>query len=186
MKYDLPSDLSKWDENCMKVFIETNSVQFRIFAGRYIDDSDAIDDFLQEAYIKLWTHRKSIGEVKSLRNYFYTLLYHTILDRQPYSLPHNTSIDSPEIQEIASDSSLFHHIVEVESAQLIAEALKKLSGQSKKILLMSMDGKNMQEIAQELSLSINTVKTLKYRALKRLSNMLSKEDFLLFLLLLNF
>lgn len=184
MKYELPTDLSSWDENCMKVFIETNSAKFRAFASRYIDDPDAIDDFLQEAYIRLWTHRKSIGEVKSLRNYFYSLLYHIILDKHPYSSPRCTSLEAPEIQEIASDTSLFHHIVEVESAQIIADALKKLSGQSKQILLMSMDGKSMPEIAEELKLSINTVKTVKYRALKRLSNMLSKEDFLLLLLLL--
>ena len=82
MENELPSDLSIWDERCMKIFIETNSALFRVFASRYVKDIDIIDDFLQEAYIKLWTHRKSIGEVKSLRNYFYTLLYHTILDKQ--------------------------------------------------------------------------------------------------------
>lgn len=49
---------------------------------------------------------------------------------------------------------------------------------------MSMEGKSIPEIAQELDLSINTVKTVKYRALKRLSSLLSKEDFLLLLLLL--
>lgn len=72
----------------------------------------------------------------------------------------------------------------MESAQLITEALKKLSKQSNQVLLMSMEGKSIPEIAQELDLSINTVKTVKYRALKRLSSLLSKEDFLLLLLLL--
>lgn len=116
MENELPSDLSIWDERCMKIFIETNSALFRVFASRYVKDIDIIDDFLQEAYIKLWTHRKSIGEVKSLRNYFYTLLYHTILDKQASTPMHKVSIESPEIQEIPSDSSLFHHIVEMESA----------------------------------------------------------------------
>lgn len=63
MENELPSDLSIWDERCMKIFIETNSALFRVFASRYVKDIDIIDDFLQEAYIKLWTHRKSIGEV---------------------------------------------------------------------------------------------------------------------------
>lgn len=49
---------------------------------------------------------------------------------------------------------------------------------------MSMEGKSIPEIAQELDLSINTAKTVKCRALKRLSSLLSKEDFLLLLLLL--
>lgn len=95
MENELPSDLSIWDERCMKIFIETNSALFRVFASRYVKDIDIIDDFLQEAYIKLWTHRKSIGEVKSLRNYFYTLLYHTILDKQASTPMHKVSIEFP-------------------------------------------------------------------------------------------
>ncbi len=53
MENELPSDLSIWDERCMKIFIETNSALFRVFASRYVKDIDIIDDFLQEAYIKL-------------------------------------------------------------------------------------------------------------------------------------
>lgn len=184
MGNELPSDLSIWDESCMKRFIETNSALFHAFASRYVKDNSLIDDFLQEAYIKLWTYRKSIGRVESLRNYFYTLLYHTILDKQQYVSDPNLPIESLHTNEIPLDSSLFHRIVETESAQLIAEALKKLSKQSNQIILMSMEGKTMPEIAQELNLSINTVKTVKYRALKRLSGLLSKEDFLYLLFLL--
>lgn len=184
MENELPSDLSIWDEHCMKRFIEANSALFHAFASRYVKDTSLIDDFLQEAYIKLWTYRKSIGEVKSVRNYFYTLLYRTILDKQQYVSELDLPIESLDTHDIPSDSSLFRHIVEAESAQLIADALKKLSKQSNQIILMSMEGKTMPEIAQKLNLSINTVKTVKYRALKRLSSLLSKDDFLLLLLLL--
>lgn len=142
MENELPSDLSIWDERCMKIFIETNSALFRVFASRYVKDIDIIDDFLQEAYIKLWTHRKSIGEVKSLRNYFYTLLYHTILDKQASTPTHKVSIESPEIQEIPSDSSLFHHTY-CGNGKCPAHhrGIKKLSKQSNQVLLMSMEGK---------------------------------------------
>ena len=38
MENELPSDLSIWDERCMKIFIETNSALFRVFASRYVKD----------------------------------------------------------------------------------------------------------------------------------------------------
>ena len=41
----------------------------------------------------------------------------------------------------------------------------------------------MPEIADALGVSLNTVRTVKYRALERLSTLLSREDFLLLLLL---
>ena len=43
---------------------------------------------------------------------------------------------------------------------------------------------SLPEIADALGLSLNTVRTVKYRALKRLSDLLSKDDFLLLLFLL--
>ncbi len=51
---------------------------------------------------------------------------------------------------------------------------------------MTMKGNNMNEIAETLHITINTVKTVKYRALKHLSELLSKEDFLLFLFFIHF
>lgn len=182
---NLPKDISLWDEECMQRFIEENSVMFHAFAGRYVDDTDTIDDFLQEAYIRLWTHRSTIGKVNSLRNYFFTLLHHIIIDKQSYLPRRDSSLDEKEVQEMTADSSLFGQIIETESSYLIAEALKKLSPQSRQIILLSIDGQSMPQIAELLHISVNTVKTVKYRALKRLSELLSKEDFLLLLFLLN-
>ena len=55
----------------MSAFIQENAAVFRVFASRYIHDTDVIDDILQEAYIKLWTNRAKIGVVTSPRNYFF-------------------------------------------------------------------------------------------------------------------
>lgn len=185
MRRELPADISVWNEECMQMFIEENSAMFRAFAGRYVADSDTIDDFLQEAYIRLWTHRAAIGKVDSLRNYFFTLLHHIIIDKQSYLPRQGTPIDEKEVQELVSDTSLFGNIIEAESSRLIAEALRKLSPQSRQVILLSLEGQSMAQIADKLSVTVNTVKTVKYRALKRLSEFLSKEDFLLLLFLLN-
>ena len=70
----MEKDISSWTENDMEEFIKVNSSMFHAFASRYVDDAEIIDDFLQEAYIKLWTHRKTIGKVSSPRNYFFTIM----------------------------------------------------------------------------------------------------------------
>ena len=184
MNRKLPADISLWDEECMRIFIEDNSAMFRVFASRYVADPDAIDDFLQEAYIRLWTHRAAIGQVASLRNYFFTLLHH-IMDKQSYLSRKDIPIDEKEVQELPSDTSLFGNIIEAESSCLIAEALKKLSSQSRQVILLSLEGQSIAQIADELHVTVNTVKTVKYRALKRLSELLSKEDFLLLFFLLD-
>ena len=185
MSTDLPADLSLWDERCMRQFIEANSAVFRVFASRYVEDPDAIDDFLQEAYIRLWTYRRTAGRVKSLRNYFFTILHNVIVSHYDAFGSHRAlPLEAAGDGDIPADSSLFRRIVEAESAQLIADALRRLSPQSREVLRLSLEGKSMPEIADALGLSLNTVRTVKYRALKRLSDLLSKDDFLLLLFLL--
>ncbi len=183
MNKDLPLDLSLWDEACMQTFIEQNAALFHVFASRYVEDEAAIDDFLQEAYIKLWTHRKSIGQVSSLRNYFYTILRNTIVDHWNFqSSPANRSLDEEEYLNISSNDTFIRHIIEAESSRLIAEAIGKLSPQSQQVIGLTIEGKSMTEIAETLDVSVNTVKTVKYRAIERLSELLSKDDFFTFLI----
>lgn len=107
------------------------------------------------------------------------------MDKQSYLSRKDIPIDEKEVQELPSDTSLFGNIIEAESSCLIAEALKKLSSQSRQVILLSLEGQSIAQIADELHVTVNTVKTVKYRALKRLSELLSKEDFLLLFFLLD-
>ena len=49
---------------------------------------------------------------------------------------------------------------------------------------MELDGKSLDEIAKALELSVNTVKTVRYRMLKRLAELLSPDDFRMLLSML--
>ncbi len=185
MSKNIPLNLADWDEHCMQEFIKQNSSSFYVFASHYVDNKETIDDFLQEAYIKLWTHRKTIGAVKSPRNYFFTVIRNVIIDNWTYYQQNDQEKDTLDYLNIASNETFIEHMIEAESSCLIAEAIQKLTPQSRKVILMTLQENNMNEIADALNISINTVKTIKYRALKQLSEYLSKEDFLLLLLFLS-
>ena len=50
----------------MQAFIEENAAVFRTFALRYMDDADAVDDVLQEAYMRFWLRRAQSGRWRHL------------------------------------------------------------------------------------------------------------------------
>ncbi len=181
MDQDLFIDVSRWDEKCMQAFIKENAAMFRVFAARYMNDPEAIDDVLQEAYLRFWTHRDKIGTLRSPRNYFFSIIKNTILDKRKLF----SQTPGERAEEVAGNlsdpESFLENIVEAESAGLITRAIMQLSPQSQKVILMTLDDRHMHEIAEALQVTVNTVKTIKYRALKRLSEMLSREDFLFFL-----
>lgn len=163
----------------MNDFIQENAAVFRVFASRYARDADMVDDVLQEAYIKLWTRRERIGVVRSPRNYFFTMIKHAFLDHRDDYEREGVEHGLDGCEEVSDDDSLLQHILEAETSDLIARAIMKLSDKSQQVILMSLDGESMKDIAKELGVTVNTVKTVKYRALERLSGLLSREDLLL-------
>ena len=185
MIQNTPSDISKWDEHDLQAFIKGNAAAFRLFASRYIKDPDVIDDMLQEAYLKLWSHRHRIGQVQSPRNYFYSILKNTIIDHRDYFPRSNLRQPQEDYTQLPDDSTFLQDLIEIESSNIIAQSILQLSPQSQNVVLMTLEGKSLKEIAASLQITINTVKTIKYRALKRLSEILSKEDFMVLLVVID-
>ena len=177
-------DVSTWGKKEFQQFIEKNASSFRIFTTRYVQDNDIVDDFLQEAYIKFWTNRQKIGKVISPRNYFFSLLKNLIIDKREYFTRHSLNYNEAIYAELADEEIIEERIIEIESSELISRAVMQLAPRGRQVILMELDGKNLNEIAEALDLSINTVKTVRYRMLKRLSELLSREDFQLLLILL--
>ncbi|MFR7877353.1 MAG: RNA polymerase sigma factor [Butyricimonas paravirosa] len=66
----------------MQAFIRENASMFRVFAFRYLQDAEVVDDVLQESYMKLWINRSKSGSVKSPRNYFFSIIKNTIADKR--------------------------------------------------------------------------------------------------------
>ena len=75
-------------------------------------------------------------------------------------------------------------ILENEIHEELYRALKDLPEQSRRVVVMTMHGLSNQEIASQLNISQNTVKTLKLKAYRVLRERLKNVHwFLLFLLL---
>jgi len=176
--------IGNWSAGDFQAFIKENAAAFHVFVSRYIKDEDTMNDVLQESFIKLWTNREKIGEVRSLRSYFFSIMKNTIFDQWQKASKERVEDVFRNYEHLADEDVFFRNMVEVESSRIIAQAIKTLSPQSQKVLIMTLKGEKMKGIAQSLNISVNTVKTVKYRALEKLSGLLSKEDLLLLFVLL--
>lgn len=76
------------------------------------------------------------------------------------------SVDNMEEQE-----TIFEEVViEEETLALLHSSIEKLPSRSSLIMKFALQGKSNTEISQEMGISVNTVKTLKYKAMKFLKN----------------
>lgn len=84
----------------------------------------------------------------------------------------------------SSNENFLHEITYQETLRLLYKAILELSPQTREVILQGLEGKNNNEIAATLNISVNTVKTLKKGVYKKLRDTLGDEfSFLLFLLL---
>ena len=153
----------------------------RSFASRYIENDEVTEDFVQDAFVKVWEKRLDFFLLAGLRNYLYASVKNACFDylrHKQMQLRHESDLTA-----LFSESHEEKFKLEEEVHALIYEAIKGLSGQSRRVVLMTMEGYSNPEIAEKLQISPNTVKTLKLRAYRVLRERLSGVQWLIFLLL---
>ncbi|MEQ6119130.1 sigma-70 family RNA polymerase sigma factor [Reichenbachiella sp. MALMAid0571] len=153
-----------------------------LYAERIVSDSDAAKDVVQEVFIKLLKSDAMFENEKSIKAYLYILTRNSSID----SIKKNrNSLRLTDDEYFSySENDFLEDIVKEETYRMLDVAIKKLGLQSQKIIQLSMNQLSNPEIAEELDISVNTVKTLKLRAYKKLKNILAHQ--LMSVILLNF
>ena len=79
--------------------------------------------------------------------------------------------------------SWLDEVTAIETIRLLYAAIDKLAPQTRKIILLNLQGKNNNEVAEILGISVNTVKSMKKSAYNVLRKYLDRDGLLLLCLL---
>jgi len=166
------------DIKAFKRFFEGFYPSVCVFARKYLKDSDLAEDLAQEAFIEFWKQKDKFTEVKAMKGFIYTVTRNKCLnDIKLRGIRENILRN-----KISSDDYFYELILEEETYRILHQAVNNLSPQGSKIVWLSLEGNKNQEIADQLGISINTVKTLKKNAYKELRIQLKDHSFVLFVL----
>ena len=80
-------------------------------------------------------------------------------------------MENPETEE----PQIFNLFVEEETNQMLQTAIGQLPEQSARIIRLALSGLENKEISRLLKVSVNTVKTLKYSAIRKLREHFQKK-----------
>ena len=144
-----------------------------LYAERIVSDSDAAKDVVQEVFIKLLKSNAMFENEKAIKAYLYILTRNSCLDSIKKSR-NDLRLTNEELFSY-SENEFLEDIVKEETYRLLDIAIKELGLQSQRIIQLSMNQLSNPEIAEELNISVNTVKTLKLRAYKKLRGILSHQ-----------
>ena len=140
-----------------KAFFEGNFSSIVMFADKYLNDMEAAADVAQECFIQLWRGDMTFETEDKVRGFLYTMARNLALNK----LKHD-SIVSQYVKRgmLESEEYLRDNVIEEEVYSIVYKAIDELAPQSKKVILLSLQELSNGEIAEQLGISINSVRTL--------------------------
>lgn len=132
-----------------------------MYALRFVDDTDASEDLVQDAFVKAWEVIESGGEIENFKAWIYRSVHNVCID---YLRRRRERVDIVELEEPAAED-----IDTSERDAAVWRAVDRLPERCREIFLMSKrDGLTDDEIAVELGLSAKTVRNQISKAFERL------------------
>jgi RNA polymerase sigma-70 factor (ECF subfamily) len=128
---------------------------------------DVAKDIVQDVIIRFWEKKKRLDDVKSAGDFLFIMARNEALnylrnarrERRKRQKLHFPSSEEPAITSL---------LIEQDSISFLLQAIRRLPPQSARVMELVLSGYENQEIASEMAISINTVKTLKYAATRKL------------------
>lgn len=149
------------------------------FCYKYFGNVEKAENIAQDCFYKMLTSDyRSLSEEKT-KGYLYKMAHNLCLSE----LRHQKVVDKySEYTKFNSKDFYEHNVEEQEKNSMVYKTIKLLPPQSEKIILLTLKEYSNKEIAENLDISINTVKTLKKLAFSKLRENLKdyKELFLLY------
>ncbi len=137
---------------------------------------DAAKDIVQNLFISIWERNPNFSSQASLRSYLYNSTRNAA-----FNYLKRLNIESEYLEKLADT---YQEVTDEETTDeevyhLLFQTIEKLPPRCRKIFLLYMDGKKNEEIATQLGVSLETVKTQKKRAMQYIRKQMGTLYFIL-------
>ena len=158
-----------------------------LFAKNYLTDLQISKDAVQEVFIRVWENKVYFENENAAKSYLYTAVKNKCLDilKSKYVRVIDHQLDLEKMEWLESDRFFYTEVVRSETTYLIEKAMKSLPYRCAQIIKLSLNNYSNQEIADSLSLSINTVKAQKKIAYKKMRPLLKEYYQLLAIIMIS-
>lgn len=163
------------------IFFKKYYTLFLSFACRYRLDTEEARDIVQDVFIAFWEQRENFSSIVTIKAFFYRSIANRCLNYLKHEDVKNRYAES-QLEKMQSEEFIQENIIREEVSFIVREKIRQLTPREQEIILLSLQNKSNQEIADMLSLSVPTVKTHKMHAYARLRAELEELRFLLLIL----
>ena len=174
--------LKEGNERAYKFLYDNHYQVLCHFAAQYVCDDFLAETIVGDVIFHLWEIRSQLDIKIGIRSYLMSCVKNRCLDylksqqnQYEISMPSSLSSDFPVLNYIQGSDYPLGRLLEQELEDEIMKAIERLPVESKQVFLLSrFEQKKYNEIADELGISVNTVKYHIKRSLAFLTEELGK------------
>lgn len=166
------------DENAFELFFHILNNSLIKFCVLYVHQREIAEEIVSDVFVKCWLNRKNLTEIQNPETYLFVAVKNQSLNHiKKYSTIHLVQIDETNSVEFVNT---YNPQKEIENKELIFRMDQAIAGlpQQCRIVfrLIKEDGMKYKEVAEILNISPRTVQTQLFRAIKKLSVVLTQYN----------
>lgn len=166
------------DENAFELFFHVLNNSLIKFCVLYVHQREIAEEIVSDVFVKCWLNRKNLTEIQNPETYLFVAVKNQSLNHiKKYSTIHLVQIEETNSVEFVNT---YNPQKEIENKELIFrmdQAIAALPQQCRIVFrLIKEDGMKYKEVAEILNISPRTVQTQLFRAIKKLSVVLTQYN----------
>jgi RNA polymerase sigma-70 factor (family 1) len=170
------SRIALGDERAFRSLYDHYAGKLFAMAYGYLKSPIEAQDAVQEIFLKIWEKRAGLTDVKNTGAWLHVLTRNHLINSLQKKIPLVLTGDTPDNNEQEGEQLPSRQLDLKELSGMIGEAVSGLPPRQQKVYRMSRDqGASLQEIADELGISYNTVREHMSYAIKSIRSFLVKH-----------
>lgn len=171
--------LIKGEETAFEKIYKSYFALLQNYSASIVGDSEAALEIIQNIFVALWENRKNLDREKSLRNYLLRSTHNNslrYLKTRFLHLQHQENLKRKKSEE--EQENVIRAEEGPEPEQQLSALLNELPERSRQVMIMShIENRKSADIARKLGISVRTVETILYQAMKKLRGKIKKQYF---------
>ena len=148
--------LMEGDENAFQtLFIDYYAVLVS-FAMKYLEDQEAAEDIVQDVFVKIWETREKLGKIDNLSAYLYQMVRFRSFN---YLRAEKIRQDATKSFAEELEETEMNEYIKNETFRIVMRTLEDLPPGSRNVFSRALQGYSAKEIADELGIAVETVKS---------------------------
>lgn len=154
-------ELCKGDEKAYKIFFEEYYQILGVFALKYVKEKEIAEDIVNDVVLELYSRKLKFENLIALKSF----LYLSIKNRSLNYIRHHNARERyfHDASQKQQEEFFLDNIIEEEMYFLLEKAVNELTDPIRQIYRLSFQGSSNEEIAEQLNLTLDSVKSYKKR-----------------------